>query len=222
MKKSTLVTLLSFLAPALSVAFFFEFGQAAEPDRGLLPLAERDAIASLEKLGASVILRENEKADAENKELPILTVIIDRKWTGADDDLKYVSELSTLQGLCVIGPGRVTNKALDRLRAGRPEVRIVRRPEVMLGIVTQRLPKGAKQDPEEKGVVIERVQDNSPAMRAGIRPGDRLIEFAGKPVPTFEALQEVMVSLEIGQKVKAKLLRDAATISVSVELSGWN
>ena len=92
----------------------------------------------------------------------------------------------------------------------------------MLGIVAERLPKEVKRDPEEKGVVIERVQDNSPAMRAGIRPGDRLIEFAGKPVPTFDAMQEVMLSLEVGQRVKAKLLRDGATISVSVELGGWN
>ncbi len=150
-----------------------------------------------------------------------MTVIIDRKWTGGDDDLKYVNELSTLRRLCVIGPGRVTNKALDGLRAARPEVRIVRRPEVKLGILAQRPRKGVKRDPEEKGVVIERVEDNSPAMRAGIRPGDRLVEFAGKPVSNFEALQEVMVPLEVGQKVKAKLLRDNETISVNVELSGW-
>ncbi len=42
---------------------------------------------------------------------------------------------------------------------------------------------------ERKQLVVARIQPNGPAMKAGLRRGDRVIRLAGKPVETMEAFQ---------------------------------
>jgi len=71
-------------------------------------------------------------------------------------------------------------------------------------------------------VHLKSVAADSPAARAGLRAGDVLREFAGKPVPDFQTLQSLLRPLKPGQKVDAKVLREKKTITLSVELGEWN
>ena len=47
--------------------------------------------------------------------------------------------------------------------------------------------------------IVERVHAGSPAERAGMVAGDRLVRFGGTPTPTFEALREAVMSHRGGE-----------------------
>ena len=64
---------------------------------------------------------------------------------------------------------------------------------------------------------IEKVGEGSPAMHAGIKSGDTLTEFDGKPVRDFDKLLELLLPVTPGQTVGAKLERGGMTISVTIK-----
>ncbi|HEX8855295.1 MAG TPA: trypsin-like peptidase domain-containing protein [Thermoleophilaceae bacterium] len=69
------------------------------------------------------------------------------------------------------------------------------------------------------GVLVEGVQKNGPADRAGVPPGDVIVAVAGKPTPTTEALQMVLTGLKPGKSVQVKVLRrtgQRTTLSVKL------
>ena len=68
--------------------------------------------------------------------------------------------------------------------------------------------------PEEAGSVTP----NGPAARAGINPGDVIIEIAGKAVDTADEAIIKVRSLNVGDKVKIKFKREGVTKEVSLVL----
>jgi membrane-associated protease RseP (regulator of RpoE activity) len=65
----------------------------------------------------------------------------------------------------------------------------------------------------ESGVVLAMVVDASPAARAGLRPGDVVTSFDGKPIRTPEELVRAVVSRKPGDKVEYVVLRGPGTIA---------
>ena len=78
-----------------------------------------------------------------------------------------------------------------------------------------------KEWPDEKGLLIADVWDDSPAARAGLKTGDLLLSLAGKPInvrfdeqmPDFIALA---TSLPLGRPVSAVAKREGKEIEVSM------
>lgn len=68
--------------------------------------------------------------------------------------------------------------------------------------------------PEEAGSVTP----NGPAARAGIKPGDVIIEIAGKAVDTADEAIIKVRSLNVGDKIKIKFKREGVTKEVSLVL----
>lgn len=68
------------------------------------------------------------------------------------------------------------------------------------------------------GVNVEQVRPESAAAAAGIRAGDLITEFAGKPVLSGERLRWLVRKAEAGQLVEVKLLREGKPVTVSVTL----
>jgi putative serine protease PepD len=68
--------------------------------------------------------------------------------------------------------------------------------------------------PDEAGSVTP----NGPAARAGIKPGDVIIEIAGKAVDTADEAIIKVRSLNVGDKVKIKFKREGVTKEVSLVL----
>jgi len=69
------------------------------------------------------------------------------------------------------------------------------------------------------GVLVYSVEEGGPAARAGIKPGELIVEIDGKPTPDPAALAAVLAELRPGQNVKVKVLDpDASTREVSVTL----
>ncbi|HEX5013866.1 MAG TPA: trypsin-like peptidase domain-containing protein [Candidatus Limnocylindrales bacterium] len=70
-----------------------------------------------------------------------------------------------------------------------------------------------------RGVLVYSVDERGPAAKAGIKPGELIVEIDGKPTPDPAALAAVLAELRPGQTVKVVLLKsDGSTREVSVTL----
>jgi serine protease Do len=67
-----------------------------------------------------------------------------------------------------------------------------------------------------EGVLVAGVTDGSPAAKAGLQPGDVIVEFAGKKVTTPQELQEIVEESAIGRQQTATVLRDGKRMDVKV------
>jgi serine protease Do len=68
------------------------------------------------------------------------------------------------------------------------------------------------------GVLVYKVEPNSPAAAAGVRVGDVIRSVDGDRVREGAELQEVLVKREVGDKVKLGIVREEAEIEIEVEL----
>jgi serine protease Do len=72
---------------------------------------------------------------------------------------------------------------------------------------------------ERKGALVGTVAKGRPAAKAGIEPGDIILEFNGKPVKTRDELVATVVATKPGSTVPVKILRDKQekTVSLTVD-----
>jgi serine protease Do len=70
-----------------------------------------------------------------------------------------------------------------------------------------------------QGALIAQVVDNGPAAKAGIKSGDVILDWNGKPVKTSDDLPFLVAQTRPGAKAKVTVLRDGKkkTLSVTVE-----
>jgi len=68
------------------------------------------------------------------------------------------------------------------------------------------------------GVNVEKVLPDSAAEAAGIRAGDLITEFAGKPVLSGERLRWLVRKAESDKSLEVKLMREGKPVTVAVTL----
>jgi hypothetical protein len=61
---------------------------------------------------------------------------------------------------------------------------------------------------DKEGVLLGGVGDGTPAAKAGMKEGDRIIEMGGKPVKNLEAYMTIMKTFKVGDKLEVTVLRD--------------
>ena len=66
--------------------------------------------------------------------------------------------------------------------------------------------------------VVTEVADNSPAAEAGVKAGDVIIEFNGKPVPKSHEFPSVIADTPPGQKVSLKIFHEKKEQTISVKI----
>jgi S1-C subfamily serine protease len=66
------------------------------------------------------------------------------------------------------------------------------------------------------GALVTRVLPGTPAEKAGIRRGDVLLSFDGKPVRTVKELQLLVASSALGKRVPVEVLREATRLTLVV------
>ncbi len=72
------------------------------------------------------------------------------------------------------------------------------------------------------GAIVASVSAGSPAEKAGVKPGDVVTDFNGKPVVNDRALVEMVVATRPGTAVPVKLIREGETKTVSVTVGELN
>lgn len=70
-----------------------------------------------------------------------------------------------------------------------------------------------------EGAIVLAVTPNSPAARAGLRPGDVLTAFAGAPVRTVEDFLSELRDQDPGSRVELQILRDGQPQTLTATLS---
>ncbi len=71
----------------------------------------------------------------------------------------------------------------------------------------------------ESGVLITQVVKNSPADKAGLKPGDVITRFAGKDIVTAENMIRTIHISALGQRIPVTYWRDKAEFTTEVTLS---
>jgi S1-C subfamily serine protease len=96
----------------------------------------------------------------------------------------------------------------------------------ILGIGAQAVPLPPKwlnalEVPTKGGIQIQSVESGGPADKAGLRSGDIILQFEGKPVDTIDALHKVLDESSIGRSITLWVLRDGqlkSLVAVPVEM----
>lgn len=69
------------------------------------------------------------------------------------------------------------------------------------------------------GALVVEVYQNSPAAEAGIKPGDVIIEAAGKSIASVADMQDVLRKARAGDVLPLKIVRKGKTINIKIKLS---
>jgi len=69
-----------------------------------------------------------------------------------------------------------------------------------------------------KGVIIPEVKEGSPADKAGMKPGDVIVELEGKPIDGMHDLSNKIAAIKPGTKVEIVVLRDGKRKTLTAEL----
>jgi serine protease Do len=118
-------------------------------------------------------------------------------------------------GLSFAVPIDVAMQVVERLRT---HGRIIRgRIGVQLQEVTPELARACRL-PRAAGALITAVEPGAPAERAGLRAGDAVVRFGGKPVQTHVELLALAADTAPGTLVPVELVRDGAPLRTDVRL----
>jgi serine protease Do len=91
-----------------------------------------------------------------------------------------------------------------------------------LGVVIQELtPPLAEALNLDHGVVVMKVLPGSPADRAGLQPGDIILEVNGKPVQSATQLQFEIMKTPPGKEVKLTVLRNNKKLTLTVKVGEY-
>ena len=78
-------------------------------------------------------------------------------------------------------------------------------------------------DDPDPGVEIRYVYPDSPAAKAGLKEGDRIVEMTGKPVANVGAYTTLLGGLKAGQEIEIKVVRKdkkEETLKITPQASG--
>jgi serine protease Do len=109
-------------------------------------------------------------------------------------------------------PINIVRDLLPQLRAGK----VIRG---RIGVSVQDVPRdnlaefGLKQ---RSGALVVQVPKDGPAAKAGVEPGDVILEVNGKPIPNRDELIRLITGTKPGTTVPVKLLREKKEMTVNI------
>ncbi|MDP1680573.1 MAG: DegQ family serine endoprotease [Burkholderiales bacterium] len=74
---------------------------------------------------------------------------------------------------------------------------------------------------DAKGAIISSIEKGSPAERGGMQPGDVILKFEGKEVPSSSELPRMVGATKPGSKVKVEVWRNRAAKELTLTLGEW-
>ena len=147
------------------------------------------------------------------RETPYLT--LNRQWKGGIAGIRLIKRITNKNfSVYIIKGTPLSDEELAELKRLLPVRRIQERGEAHLGVVKEGTADGICR--------IGRVAPNSAADKGGLQAADIIVEFAGKPVESFQTLVELISECSAGQSVKVRILRENETRTLDVELGTWS
>jgi serine protease Do len=70
----------------------------------------------------------------------------------------------------------------------------------------------------KRGALVERVVPDKPADKAGIKPGDIILEFNGQEIVEMRNLPRIVAGTEVGKRVSVKLWRDGKEVTKKIKV----
>ncbi|KAL3837488.1 hypothetical protein ACJMK2_022841 [Sinanodonta woodiana] len=86
------------------------------------------------------------------------------------------------------------------------------------------IPMEIEDIPQEPFAIVDRVDEGSPALTAGLNVGDRITQFGSITKEKFQSLQNIgtVVQHSVGQSLALKVLRDGTSVSLSLKPQPWS
>ncbi len=112
-------------------------------------------------------------------------------------------------------PAEIASPIVDKLKTGAEVER------GFLGVSLQAMDDDTADSlglPRNRGELVQSVQDDSAAERAGLQPGDIVTKVNGRDVTSEQTLSFLVANLEPGTRVPIELLRNGRTLTVSATL----
>ena len=126
------------------------------------------------------------------------------------------SQTGTSSGIGFAIPSNLANKIYAQLiksgKVTRGYLGVYLRP------VTPALAKAIGYDGTDGAQVQDITKEDSPAARAGLRSGDVIVEFEGKPVKNPSQLTELVADTPVGRPAQLKYVREGRTQTTTVNL----
>jgi serine protease Do len=136
----------------------------------------------------------------------------------AEGRLLGVNALRLEGGLIVaLGPGSGLREAVERLDRGEESAR----PFLGLAVAPAQVSRRMRQAvglPEQDGLLVRGVEDESPAAKAGIAAGDLVAAAAGQPVDGIDALHRALDAAAPNGSVTLTVVRGTEERQVEVDL----
>ena len=73
--------------------------------------------------------------------------------------------------------------------------------------------------PDARGALVEAVGQDSPASKAGIRPGDLIVKFNKREIRDFSELRRRVAQSKIGEELPVEVVRDGKKVTLKVRLA---
>jgi serine protease Do len=125
------------------------------------------------------------------------------------------SQTGGFMGISFAIPMDVALKVAEQLRDGGAVSR------GWLGVVIQEVTRELAQSfglSRPEGALVSRVMPDSPGEKAGLRSGDVILKFDGRPLTRSNALPPMVGSTSPGRKVELEVLRDGRNIKIEAEI----
>jgi len=112
-------------------------------------------------------------------------------------------------------PSNTVRELLPQLRTGK-----VTRGRIGVSVVA--IPREALEEfglKERKGALVSQVPAGGAAFKAGVKPGDVIVEYNGRPVSNNDSLVKMVVATKPGTTVPVKVLREKQekTLNITVD-----
>lgn len=160
--------------------------------------------------------------------VPTHVILLDR-WTGGsaglvnikrmNSSLKVLADTGQIQmiswplPLYVIDGANVSPEALEELQHSLPGLNIEPRGPARLGVTCER---------RLGECVIDGIEENSGAERAGLRKSDVVVRYDGETVESFDQLTQITRRHKAADRVKLGVQREGEFVELEIELSGWD
>jgi serine protease Do len=72
---------------------------------------------------------------------------------------------------------------------------------------------------QPRGALVAQVLPDSPAKQAGVTPGDVILTFNGKDIPTSSALPPLVGSATVGERARLGLMRNGKSLEVEAKIA---